>query len=583
MNKKTVAIFLLAIFAISTIAMIQITPVKAGDGNSKTLTLPDAELMIAEFLVKQWGPGTWTRTNVAGPGVQFDFAGLTSSGTATGDKYELDPLAGGLGTHYADFTRFNRYSMCFKNVGTGLLSVCLFMNTGFTGSDPRRDTFWQGDWVDVGAGECKIVTLDFSSATVYNAEDDPDYPHYSGGTTGIAVWRLDEVTNIGFQVCGSDGGSIILKDTQLYIDPPVVTKILSDVCVTDFTVSVTLYDFANLMGFDIKLTWDGTLIPFVSADTTTLDALWPAGWTILAEQSGAGYYRLAAISSTAAPASNIGGSSVLFKVTFHVAKNCNFPLSTSIHFDSVKLSDNTTPTPEPICAVVTDGMYYMNGVTKPDLTIVVVPAPGGHGPPFEYCDNFELEVYVTHICPDSPLTDYEDLTIEYDTHLAKYLDVDRWGSFGVGSDAESPEGTVMVSCPVGVPTSGDFLLFALTFHVEFGLEDAHIWKKGFANFETFNIALVDATLSFAQGTIPKTGITMPGPVTIQVNFIRGDVNCNGYVNIDDISDAAYSYDKKSTDLDWDTVKKYDLNDDKYIDVFDFVAIATNYGYGLPHH
>jgi hypothetical protein len=586
MNNKAVAIFVLAIFTLSVIAMIPIKPVQAGDGNSKTLTLPDAELMIGEFATKKYGPGIIAlRTDVAGPGVQFDFTGLSVvSSTGVKDDWEVDQLAGGAlySGHYSDFTRFSRYSMCIKNVGTGSVQVCLFMNTGFTSGNAWRDTFWQGPYVTVGAGACVIAELDFShSDQAWNIADDQEFTGHTNGEHGTPVWRLNEVTGIGFQVLGDGAGSIVLIDTQLYIDPPVVTKELGDVCVTDFTVSVTLFDFANLMGFDIKLTWDGTLIPFVSADKTPLTALWPAGWITLVEQSGAGYYKLAAMSSTAASASNPGASSVLFKVTFHVAKNCNFPLSTSIHFDLVKLSDDTTPTPEPICAVVTDGMYYMNGVTKPDLEIVVVGEY--HSPPFEYCDNFELEVWVTHICPDSPLTDYEGLTIEYDTHLAKYLHVDR-EPFGPAIAVEGPTGTIMVSCASGVPTSGvRFLLFALTFHVEFGFEDAHIWKKGFANYEEFNIAMFDATLSFAQGTITKTGIAMPGPVTIRVDFIRGDVNCDGKVNIDDISSCAYSYDKKQGDSDWDTVKKYDLNDDKVIDIFDFVSIATNYGYGLPHH
>jgi hypothetical protein len=590
MNNKTVVILLLAILALSTFAMIPIKPVSASDGNSKTLTLPDAELMIAEFATKNWGPGTvQSRTDVAGPGVQFNFTGLgPDSGTGVKDDWEVNPLAGGAlySGHYCDFTRFSRYSMCIKNTGTGEIKVCLFMNTGFTSEHAWRDTFWQGAWVTVAPGACMVATLDFSASDqAWSIADDEEFTGHSNGDSGIPVWRLNEVTALGFQVMGVGAGSIILIDTQLYIDPPVVIKYLSDVCVTDFTVSVTLFDFANLMGFDIKLTWDGTLIPFVSTDKTPLDALWPSGWTTLAEQSGAGYYKLAAMSATAASASNPGGSSVLFKVTFHVAKNCNFPLSTSIHFDLVKLCDNTTPTPEPICAVVTDGMYYMNGVTKPDLEIVVVPVTGHHGPPFEECDTFELEVWVTHICPDSPLTDYT-IIIQYGTHLAKYLDVDRWNTgFGIKpTGVESPNGTITVSC-VGGPTSGNsFFVFALTFHVEFGFEDAHIWKKGLPNYEEFNIALVDATLSFARGTITKTGINMPSdPVTIRVNFIRGDVNCDGKVNIEDISDATYSYDKKDTDPDWDTVKKYDLNDDKVIDIFDFVTIATNYGYGMPNH
>jgi hypothetical protein len=304
----------------------------------------------------------------------------------------------------------------------------------------------------------------------------------------------------------------------------------------------------------------------------------PNKWAVAKEESGAGFYKLAA-ASTSAAASNTGASS-LFKMTFQVDRGCNFPLSTPIDFDMVKLSDNAQPVPNPIIATVTDGMYYISA-TIPDLEIVVVPALGGHNPPFEECDNFELEVWVTHICPDSPLTDYT-IIIQYGTHLAKYLDVDRWNTtFGTGTGVESPPGTITVICNGGPGSGNRFFLFALTFHVEFGFEEAHIWKIGLSNFETFQIALVDATLSFAQGYIYKTGIAMPGPVTIQVNFIRGDVDCDGDVDTSDIGDVAFYYDVKQVDPDWNTAKKYDLNDDKIVDIFDIVTVATKFGYGTP--
>jgi hypothetical protein len=590
-NKTVVAIFVLVILALSVFAMIQILPVKAVG----SCTLSDTYLMSADFGYRWNGPpGTFvTKTDISGPGVQFDFTDLGK--VAMGDDYPVAQGAGGAlyDGHYSDFSGYWGYSVLFVNQGPDTIEVHLFMNTGFTSSPhtAAEDTFWASNWISLAKDQRAIVTLDFSSCgQVYHADDDPvpEWRH-DDGTGGWPVQRLQEVTGIGFEVIdsGSASASVIVSGdlAHLYIDPPAVNKAPGD---PDFTVAVTLSNFANLYGFEIKLTWNNTLITFVSADKTPLNTLWPAippetsGWAVILETSGAGFYRLA-VSSIGSVASN-AGASVLFRVTFHIAKSCNFPLSTPIHFDVVKLVDNGTPTPNPIPATVTDGMYYISG-TIPDLEIVVVPAPGGHGPPFEYCDNFELEVWVTHICPDSPLRDYT-IVIQYDanlaTHLAKYLDVDRWSSFGTGTAAEAPLGTITVSC-TGGPQSGDrFLLFALTFHVEFGFGDAHIWKKGLPNYETFPISLVDATLSFGVlGNIPKTGITMPGPVTIQVDFIRGDVNCDGKVDIDDISSAAFYYDKKLGDPDWDTAKKYDLNDDKVIDIFDIVSIATKYGYGTP--
>jgi hypothetical protein len=370
---------------------------------------------------------------------------------------------------------------------------------------------------------------------------------------------------------------------RLYIDPPVVNKAPGDVD-SFFDIFITLENFANFAGFDIKLTWDNSLITEESIDYTTyLDALWgtnPDKWSVVYEQHGAGDCELA-VTALATSASN-PGASVLFKKTFKVVKSCNFPLSTLIHFEVVKLSDNATPTPNPIVpATVTDGIYNMSS-TKPDLEIEIAAYAGGHLPPYEYCDYFWVEVYVTHICVNSPLTDYE-LTIQYGITLTNFKETVEWGVLGTGTWLETTHGEVQVS-GAGPGWSGEKgLLFKLKFHAEFANNEEYVWKISHTNYGTLNIEIIDAELSFAQGTIPKTGITIPGPTTIRVDFIRGDVNCDGKVTIIDISDSAYSYNKKSGDPDWATVRRYDLNNDNVIDIYDFVAIATNYGYGVPQH
>jgi hypothetical protein len=578
MNTKIVVMLLLATLALSSIAMIRISPVNAPGG---TLKLSDAELMLAEF-TWEFDPGSSLtgKTDVAGSGVIFDLAGLGKTGI--GDNFPVNALAGGTGTGNGDFTAYNKYSMLFINVGITAVDVSLFMNTGWTNVDPRRDTFWCSNWVHLDAGKSAIVTLDFSaSGQAWNIADDPEFTGHTNGESGTPIWRLNEVSNIGFQVLGSGSASVLVSETltKLYIEPPVTNKGPGDVD-SFFDIFVTIENFANLAGFDIKLTWDGNLITETGVDYGNyLDALWGAGnWHVVFEDLGIGYYELAA-AALGTSASNTGAS-VLFKVTFHVDRSCNFPLSTSVHFDVVKLSDNTQPVPNPIYAEVTDGMYYMSA-TRPDLEFKVkkwIKTPSGHweyvNPPynFEYCDRFEVEIWVTHIHDCSPLLDY-DLKITYDTHLAKFLDIDAWGTFGTGTGGEGPSGTITVHCDGG-PMSGDsFFLVALTFHVEFSCVPEHIWKYGNLNYETFSIAFVDAELSFARGNIPMSGIDMPSPLTIQVNFIRGDVNCDGKVTIDDISTAAYYYGKKAP-------LEYDLTNDGTIDIYDMVAIATNYGYGV---
>jgi len=201
-----------------------------------TLSLSDAE-MTTQF-GKEYGPGTVSAIlDIPGPGVRFDFTGLNpSSGTTVGDNFAVSPLAGGTYKTYGvintfstcgDFSGYTKYQMMFTNVGPNPVTVNLKLNTGWTTVPPEyaaawRDTFYQNSWTSLAVGETKTVTLDFSSAQIYNAGDEQEFKVYSDGTTGVAVWRLDEASDIGFQVLGNGAGSIIVASrigvSTVYVD-----------------------------------------------------------------------------------------------------------------------------------------------------------------------------------------------------------------------------------------------------------------------------------------------------------------------------------------------------------------------------
>jgi hypothetical protein len=347
---------------------------------------------------------------------------------------------------------------------------------------------------------------------------------------------------------------------------------------TNFTVAVTLSNFTNLMGFDISLTWNNSLTTFVSADGTTLNSLWPGGWTPVFNQSGAGYYELAATSTNTT--ANSTGASVLFNVTFQVVMTWKFQLSTPIHFALVKLSDDTTP-PNPIPAAVTDGTYTMNAMV-PDLEFKVEKRNKKTGanvtidPPYhcESRDYFHVNVYVTDV---GSLTNYS-LTIEFTTGFVAFKGVEYWGIFGPGNVSYTLGASVIEVNGSGSAWSGsEGLLCKLTFYVNFTVSPDHIWKYGNPNYATLPISITDATLAFGSlGTIPMSGITVPSALTIEVDFIRGDVDCNGVVNMLDISDVAFYYGHPAT-----VKPEYDLtNNGGVIDIYDIVTIATNFGYGM---
>ncbi len=153
---------------------------------------------------------------------------MTASGTAYKRDYDhgfgLTADWGGVKDkdgNYHNFTVYTSLKLLFKNTGSSTLTVCLFMNTGFTSEAPYyslNDTFWQGDWTDVPAGQSRVVSIDFSSATCYNAADDPE-PSYNTLTDGKdQIFRLDQVTNVGLQVLQNpvvmDWERLLVQDTR---------------------------------------------------------------------------------------------------------------------------------------------------------------------------------------------------------------------------------------------------------------------------------------------------------------------------------------------------------------------------------
>jgi hypothetical protein len=361
----------------------------------------------------------------------------------------------------------------------------------------------------------------------------------------------------------------------IYTNPNPITKIPSDIdSFFDVYVDVQIND---LFAFDIKITWDNALITFDSLNKGNLSIIWPQGFyeplgeTGPVYQTGPGYFRYVAV-ATGQP--GYSGTHTLFGLHFKIVKACNFVLSTSIHFDTVKLSDSNA---NEIVATKTDGSYSMSATT-PDLEFEFIdPTPSK---PIEYCKTFQIKVYVTDIC--AQLEDY-NLVIAYDSSLLK-LTLVNWtgGVLGDESDGasyiESPAGTINVVDTGGIIYTGTKgLLFTLSFHVEFTDADpTHIWRTDNLGPLHAFIKFNDATLSFVEGSITKTGINMPSDLDIVVNLIRGDVDCNGQVDVFDLRTIAYFYDQTPP-----TQPQYDLKADGTIDIYDLVLIATNFGYNVP--
>jgi len=213
--------FILALSLMVALASVSLITMVNADGTILTLSVDE---MFNNFAY-EWGPGTLVSMSAyTGGGVLFQFSGLDpSSSTGVGDNFPVGAEAGGAYKDYGngfagpyDFSGYTKYQMYVANLGDSDVKVCLKMNTGWTDSpwgSPERDTYWQSEWVTVPPGYTVLVVLDFSCCgAVYNAEDDPNPEYqYPDGTSGVPVHRLDEVSQIGFQILGDGDATIVLS------------------------------------------------------------------------------------------------------------------------------------------------------------------------------------------------------------------------------------------------------------------------------------------------------------------------------------------------------------------------------------
>jgi hypothetical protein len=447
-----------------------------------------------------------------------------------------------------------------------------------------------GPWTGMGRGsfsaasnvctEFKIKYTDYGIAlgdTIKISIDRNHGPSPPPPYGFAAFWPQSAVVYDGTpnQADPSTWGDVYLNPAYplIYVDPEVIARVPAYVNST-FEVSVKVEDVPDLFGFDINLTWDATLLTFVSLDKTTLETVWPQGFfeplPLPGFKTGLGYVDFAAV---ATGGKGFTGSETLFTVTFRVAEASNFQLTTTIHFSTPKLSNSTANS---IPAVAMDASYTI-GAKQPGIGLVLVDPDSSK--PFEYGKTFEVEVYAVDV---TNMTNF-DLTILFDANLLNFVNVGYWGVFGTGSFGNA-SGNVHVWNGAGVPCTGDkLLLFALTFHVKFNDYIDHIWRTGRTN--ELNAAVSTRSdagfFGFTEGIIPITGIVLPSSINVTVNLIKGDVDCSGKVDILDLRTVAAYFDKSSTDPGWAMVSKYDVKTDNKIDIYDLVIISSNFGYPNP--
>jgi hypothetical protein len=576
MEKKPFTIAMILLLSLGTLAALKTNVAQA----APFVTLSDSEL-ATQFARIEGDPVVIT--DVVGPGVRFD---VTGAKTGVGDDYPVSQLAGGASEPhgYGDFSAYEAYRLRFTNVGTSSVTINLYMHTGYTtlpGRDWHWDTYWECAWVTVGVGESKIVTLDFSGAIVWNGDDDPVYGPYPGGTPGIAIWRLNEVSNIGFQVLGS--GSVVVSDdtTRLYVDPPISTKTYG--VDSFFDVFVTIEGVNDLFGVDIDIRWDNALMTYKEEDYTTyLNAMWGVlSWQVTKHEDGVvageGYYKFVAVCTHTPPGFSTSGNQIIFRLGFNVIDPLtNSKKTGSIHFATDKLSDSNS---QPISHTSDDGVYEVWGMA---VTIDMTHA-GGHSRTCSKTHDTEhgneLFTLTMAIAEARNLAGVE-FEIHFDTSMLNcesYSIV--WGDTGSSVTIDETGGKVTgYLVGSGSPTT----LVTLTFRPDPAY--SRFWKD--SALQPVHDDTNPAGIHFESVTLHYTGLSDltwtsggggGGRITIPFeNFaytfspIKGDLTLDGSVDVSDLGWEAGFYDTTNPDM--------NLVGADTIDIFDLVIIASNFWY-----
>jgi hypothetical protein len=362
--------------------------------------------------------------------------------------------------------------------------------------------------------------------------------------------------------------SAFAANTVLGFDPPTTEKQKPPDSFFDVYLEVT--DVENLFGFDIKITWDSTLITGNTAEYATyLGAMWglipDTDYAVVTAEYGVGYYRYVALSLDLEFTTT--GTQTLLKLNFGIIDPLTNSMNeTALHFDVHKLS---TKSYQEIIHTANDGIVQIWGKT-PTLNL---------NPTSKTCrkldEVFDIAVNVSDALSVTSLT----FDIRYDSLLLDCVSV-TWGVWGPGTEDHSVDGTVTGSAS-GAAQDGTKTLLTIRFKAAY----FHIWKDQLTivppwqNIQTGLIYIQSATLDYPSAqpdlTYTRSGsdnkINVGADVTYTWSPIQGDVDLDGTVDIFDVRDVGMWYDQDNA--------TYNLTGaSNLIDIFDLVVVANNFGF-----
>jgi len=371
--------------------------------------------------------------------------------------------------------------------------------------------------------------------------------------------------------------------TTIKVEPQTVTKGPEPAVGQEFTIDITMYDVADLYGWEVKLFWDNSLLNCTKEVYPILPAglHWESPNSLLLgpgiEQNfnathGRWYHGLSALPMAAPFPTSFTGTIKLATLTFEVIYQPPQNGSCILDLFDTKVSDSNAVS---IDHEDLDGLYE----------ILSPPAPPTLKPKLEirpesvntFTDNvFDIDVTISNVNATAMLVGVE-FKLRYNTTMLDLIDATE-GPF-MKDPAWALNGTEMAGPFIeeGYAVLGIILLPQVD-----GEYTEFPEGSGTLVTITFNatavgscaLELFDTKLSNPVPE-PISHTTVDGFVTVSEGAASPDINGDGIVDFLDIVAACLYFGSYPGHSRWNPVA--DLNGDGLVDIFDLVLIAKKVG------
>jgi len=368
--------------------------------------------------------------------------------------------------------------------------------------------------------------------------------------------------------------------TVIKVEPETITLGPEPAVGQQFTIDITMYDVADLYGWEVKLFWDNSLLNCTGEEYPILPPglNWEAPNSLLLGPGiqqefnathGRWYHGLSALPMSPPMPEPFTGTIKLATLTFEVLSQPPLNGSCVLDLSDTKVSDSDAVS---IDHEDVDGFYEIVSVGIPEPKFEVKPASISTfiGYPFD------VEIAISNVNASAMLVGVE-FKLRYNTTILDFVDATE-GQF-MKDPAWALNGTEMA----GPFSQEDYVVLGIILlpHVD-GQYIEFPEGGGTLATLTFNATAVGScALELFETKLsnpvpePISHTTVDGFVIVSEVAASPDVNGDGVVDFLDIVAACLHFGSYPGHSRWNPVA--DLNFDNLIDIFDLVLIAINVG------